>query len=52
VLLRDPATGALRVECLQPEEQTATMRVLFDASAVASAGMTTAAAAMIREVEP
>ena len=52
VLLRDPATGAHRVECLQPEEQTARMRTLFDVSAAASASMTFAAAAMIREVEP
>ena len=44
VLLRDPATGALRVECLQPEEQTEIMLALQPLSAVLSEQMTAAVA--------
>jgi hypothetical protein len=39
VIVRDPADGSLRQECLQPDEQTAEIVTLFNVSAAAASDM-------------
>ena len=51
VLIRDMADGSHRTECLQPDEQTDEIRLLYQFSALAHCQMTAAVERMRRTEE-